>query len=67
MFGGLLKAILPVAKTVGKGLLETFAPGVLGTIGNVISSSINPTPANVNKDVPYTEGTVMKEPPVTMA
>lgn len=67
MFGGLLNSFLPVAKSIGKGLLESFAPGILGTVANVITSNINPTPATVNKEVPYTEGNVMKEAPITAA
>lgn len=66
MLGGFLSKILPTALNVGKGLISSFGGPVLGTIANVIGDALNPTPANVNKEIPNTAGYVNKEIPTTV-
>jgi hypothetical protein len=67
MLGGLLGKILPTAINVGKGLLTGLGGPLLATAANVLTSSMNPTPASVNKEIPETPGYVSKQAPTTIA
>lgn len=52
MLGGFLTKMLPTALNIGKGLLTGLGGPLLATAANVMTSSLNPTPGNVNKEVP---------------